>query len=110
MALDPCIVRQFAQTIYVASPSGVSASGDATYGTPASQAARVERRTNVVETTDGNFKETTHKIATEGAIGVKDRIWLPGEDQTDDTAARQPVRVNIGVDEKGVTTHYEVDV
>jgi hypothetical protein len=110
MPLDPCIRSQLKQNIYIASPSGLSASGDKTYGTATCVKARVERRTNVIETADGQFKETTHRILTESAIDLKDRIWLPGEDQTDSSAARLPQRVDIGVDENGLTTHYEVQV
>lgn len=108
--MDPQLVGQLAQTIYVASATGVSESGGPTYGSPVARLARVETRVTQVRGTDGNLKTTSHWICTTGALGLNDRVWLPGADHTAADQAGLPISVDAIPDEHGATDHYETMV
>ena len=76
--------------------------------TPRHAKAAVELMTKLVETTPGNFVQSTHWLSTDFAIEKKDRIWLPGFDETKDAEARLPLSVAVVPDDKGVEEHREV--
>lgn len=97
-----------AQTINVAARVGVSSVGDATYGVAAAVKARVEPVRKTTTNAEGEILMTEFAIYTEAAIGLYDRIWLPGDLPTDATKARVPLKVYEGVDEDGSLSHYEV--
>ena len=115
--MDAQLKSQLNQTINVATLSSRDAFGDPTYGTPTEVKCRVtlKRRHDVLNAravggTHGDERVTTHRIYTEVAITIDDRIWLPGIDETDATLARAPLWVHIVADEKGNIDHYEVTI
>lgn len=105
--MDPQLRTQLAETIYVASPSTVDTYGQIAYGAPVAVKARVEYRPKVGSNTDGEERESDTFVITESAITITDRIWLPGDDQTDATLARRPLAVLRLPDERGAVDHYE---
>jgi len=113
--MDAQLKKQLAQTIYIASPASVDAFGQITYDPPVAIPARVENDSSVkagasggaIEVEDGEEKSTKMLIITEAAITIMDRVWLPGEDETDATLARRPLSVLALPDEKGAIDHYE---
>ena len=104
--MDAQLKAQLAETIHVATASGVDEAGDPSYNAPASRAARVVNVRDTVERTDGTKLETTVAIITETAINLTDRIWLPGVDQSDATQARRPHYVEKAITEKGALDFY----
>lgn len=98
------------QTIYVASVASRDSYGQATYGTPASRAARVETSSRVVKLATGEQLQTSHRIFVEAALYQEDRIWLPGLSSADATLARRPLLIEDIPDEDGAIDHYEVYV
>lgn len=105
---DPCLRPNLAQTINVAVRSGVTSSGDATYGAATAVLARVEPKRKTMTNAAGEVVVSEFAIYTEALIGLYDRIWLPGDLPTDPTKARAPLKVYDGIDEYGTTSHYEV--
>lgn len=113
--MDPQLRAQLAETIYVASPSTVDTYGQIAYGAPVAVKARVEfkrsvesgGRGGVLEAREGEQAGTSTFVITESAITITDRIWLPGDDQTDATLARRPLAVLRLPNERGAVDHYE---
>ena len=106
--MDAQLKKQLAQTIYIASPASVDAFGQITYDPPVAIPARVETgRDTKDEGADGEELASRMLIITEAAITIMDRVWLPGDDQTDATLARRPLSVLALPDEKGAIDHYE---
>ena len=109
MAMDPCLKATLNQTIYVASRTGTSSYGDSTFGAATARKARVEvDRRLVANPFTGKEEVTSHRIVVEQAIGLNDRIWLPGHSTSDATLARIPKQVQEGISENGSLHHYEV--
>jgi chitodextrinase len=104
--MDPQLKAQLAETIYVATASGVDQAGDPSYNAPATRAARVVNVRDTVERKDGTILETTVAIITEAEIKLTDRVWLPGVDQTDATKARRPRYVEKAITERGALDFY----
>ncbi len=118
--LDFQLADQFNQVISVAKPTGVSTFGDPIYGAPTQIRARVEEVRAVVEGADGNSRDTDHLIATDGdfiaspgtklVIAPKDRIWLPDDDDSDDTLARLSAEIKEATGEDGSIDHQELRI
>lgn len=106
--MDNQLRRQLRQTISVASPTGVSTSGDFTYGTATTRAARVETHDREVLIADGEFSRSNTLVIVEAEIGINDRIWLPGVSSSLSDEARKPMRVMKFIDELGAVDHFEV--
>jgi hypothetical protein len=95
-------------TVTVAEPSGVSAYGDPTFGTKRTVKARVEGGPLLVKDGSGVEVQADYRIVTESEISVQSRVWLPGDDTTDNNAARRPVSVRSASTKSGGATLYEV--
>ncbi len=118
--LDPQLRDQFRQTVFISTGDGTLADafGTINYSAPVAVQARVEEDRQVVESTTGNERTTTHRICTEGRLkdnpatllsfGMRARFWLPGDDETKDSLAREPAGIYEGVDEHGSFSHFEV--
>ena len=111
MSLDPQLRAQLAETIYVASPGSVDTYGQITYSAPTAVKARVEYRPKIgSKPGEGEEGESDTFVITESAISIVDRIWLPGDSQSDPTLARRPMSVLRLPDERGAVDHYETRV
>lgn len=75
-------------TVSYKAPSGVSSSGDLTYGSTQTAVARVEPYSKIVTVVGGEQRMTTHRIMTQVAIPLDARIWIPGDTVTDAKARR----------------------
>jgi hypothetical protein len=64
-------------TVQLARWSGLNSSGDRTYGTAASVAARVEPTSDIVRSMDGEEVVLTHKVALLTTVAQHDKITLP---------------------------------
>jgi len=110
VSMDPQLKCQLAQTISVASVSSVSNMGDPTYGTPATRNARVVTQRTIVQSPDGEEIISNQVIVTEAEIKIDDRVWLPGDDNTNTGLARTPKSIIRGIDEIGNIDHFETYV
>jgi hypothetical protein len=99
----------FLQTFAIRRPSGTSARGDSTYGSPLSAPCRYQPSTRLVR--DANGRTTTEEaiVFTELEVTVRDLVWPPGADASDYRLSKRPLRVDIRMDlETGLVDHYEV--
>ena len=94
-------------TVTVAARSGVSGAGDPTYGSQTTVTARVEHGSKLVKASDGREIQAEHTVLTTTAVGLQDRLWLPGDDTGDATKARLPVANKIASTPTGALTIYE---
>lgn len=104
--MDPQLITQLGESIYVSAASGVDAAGDSSYAAPAIRSARVVNVRDTIERADGTILKTTVAIITEAAILLSDRVWLPGVDQTDATLARVPRYIEKAINEFGDLDFY----
>lgn len=107
---DPCFRKLMAQTINVAPNTGTSGFGDPSYGAAVAGTARVEPVNKKFYNANGEEVISEFAIYTEMAIGLLDRVWLPGDLPADPTKARVPMRIYKGIDEDGTLSHLEVFV
>jgi hypothetical protein len=110
VAIEPQLSKQMAQTMYRASASTVSNTGQITYAAAASFTARVEEEYREVQTPVGTLQRTTHRIYTTTALLAGQRVWLPGVSSSDATLAREVLEVHTITDELGAVHHYEAVV
>jgi hypothetical protein len=80
-------------TVTIASETGRSNTGDPTFGAQSTIAARVEEIDQIVLLFDGNEARATHSVASEDEIKRTDRLWLPGDNTSDNTKARRALTV-----------------
>ena len=110
--MDWQLVAGHTQTIDVATAAATrDAQGQPTWGSPASRSVRVERSDKVIPGPGGEELRTSHVIFTTAAIGLDDRIWMPGDSSATASLARRPMRVEpIPGELSGDTDHWEVYV
>lgn len=72
-------------------PTGVDGNGDPTYGAAATVKARVEYGTKTVINAGGTERQCEAVIVTEAEFPHDARIWLPGENTADASAAHRPI-------------------
>jgi hypothetical protein len=105
--MDPQLLDQLKQTIWVASRVSADSYGKWTYGTAAERAARVIGRSSLVRDATGREVVSMVQLILESPISLTDKLWLPGEDATTDPG-HVPVAVATRVDENGNTDHAKV--
>lgn len=105
--MDPQITASLKQTINVAPYSSALRAGDPTFGAAVAVSAYIEDKIITVRGPSGNELKTSKLIITASAIGLQDRVWLPGDSTSDRTKGRSPVSVETFVDEVGNADHYE---
>lgn len=93
-------------TITVASRTGADSYGMATYGSQVSVPARVENRLTLALGGNPNLN-SEHVIVTTTLINPDDRIWLPGDNTSDSTQARRPLKINNASTRDGGYVVYE---
>ncbi len=81
------------ETVTVSDRIDVNEFGDPVYGDSREVKAKVENVVEKILTPEGNERESGHKIITEEKIKMDSRIWLPGEDVTDQNASRRPLTI-----------------
>lgn len=94
-------------TVYYATESSLDSRGSVTYGATTSTTARVEASTETVTGADGLQRQATHRIFSESEIPLRARVWVPGDDSTDATKARYPIRTGKASFPDGSDTAYE---
>ena len=113
MSMSPALAALLTQTVTLATVSGRSASGQPTWNTPASVAARVEEERREIMGAFGQQVVSSHRVYINGdaspAPAVGGRLWLPGD--SGDAAARAIHQAHklMGLDGSTVD-HYEVVV
>ena len=85
--MDPS--RLLTQTITVRTQASASAFGDETFSTSTTIPARVQAGRD----RSAEAISHTHVVYTATELHVTDKVWFPGDDTSDDTAARRPVSV-----------------
>jgi hypothetical protein len=112
MALPSILARMLTATVYVASVSARTASGQPTWATPAACSARVEQSTRQIQQTDGAVLQTTHCIFLDTSRPPVrgDRLWLPGDARTDALARIVRHVDTLPAAPGSGTSHYEVYV
>ncbi len=100
------LTHRMTKTITVASMTGRSGSGDATYGTSRELPAMVENWHEVTRNARGEDIVISTKLATHDEIKYNDRVWLPGDTiGTDSPKIPQVIKSATGIDG---TVLYEV--
>lgn len=109
MPLDPEILRTLNQTGWWAALMAVTEAGDAIYGNAVPFRMRLDPSNRLIDTTpQGEEIISNQAIITTTPIGVKDHVWLPGSDPSQDAQARMPKQVDVLYDEDGSVSQYEV--
>lgn len=110
--MDAQLRKTLTETAYYATASGVSRSGDPSFGSPVSFLCRTEP---VVKyhgpqyvPRDGEDMETFTIVFTEVDIGRDSQVWLPGVSNSDTTLARRPYRYDVMRGPEGRISHYEI--
>lgn len=103
----PTTDPRFTETITVKRKSGVSASGDPTYGTAFTMPARIERASLRQVTGDGDALNDTTVLYTADPILQSDIVWFPEDDTGSSEAAHRPAIVAPERDLDGVIDHFE---
>jgi hypothetical protein len=83
------LAHLFTQTVVYAPPTGISVAGDPTFGAQVSIKARVEFGTKLVYGGDGTELQSEAQFSSEVEVPMGSRVWLPGDDTDDVTAARR---------------------
>ena len=113
MALSTPLLALLTDTVYLASMTARSSTGQPTWGTATSVASRVQTDEKSYDGPNGTTIKTTHKVFlnTTRAPLEGDRVWLPGSDHNDAKQARTIYQVNrLPGLSSGSTSHYEVRV
>lgn len=90
-------------TVSVKTRTGVAATGNPSYSTSSSVAARVDKKTKAIPNADGERLLSQCMVTVLGEITTEDQIQLPGE-----SVWRRAIVVDEGQDKHGNITHYEV--
>lgn len=113
MALDPALAALLTDTVYLASKTALSGSGQPSWGSPTSVSARVEAHTRLIDRPDGTQLTVTHTIYlnTSRTPVLGDRIWLPGTNSAvaSDAVPVLHVKPLPGIT-SGSTSHFEIAV
>jgi hypothetical protein len=83
-----------------------SGSGDPTYGSQGTLAARVEKNVRLQVGPQDSMMDV-HVIVTKSQINVSSRVWLPGDDTGSTAAARRPLMIKNAPTKDGGFTLYE---
>ncbi len=112
MTISPEFLDCMNQEISSAEPLANKGDGSAecTYGTPVRQKVRKETQNKIVVSANGVEQRSNTLLIAENAITEQARVWLTSTDDGDNTLARLPMAVEIGVDEDGTPHHYEVSI
>jgi len=100
------LAEYMTDTITLADRTGATG-GTPSFGAQYAAAARVEASDKKILGTDGNELQAEHAIVTETEIKTTTRIWLPGDDTADNTAARRALRIKHAREADGSGGHYE---
>lgn len=102
------VARMLTDTVTIAHQTSVSESGDPVFGSQSTFLGRVEHVSKLVAGPDGTQMTADHVIATQAIVVQTDRLWLPGDDTSDNNAARRPITIRKATTFDGSTTLYEV--
>ncbi len=94
-------------TVTIALQTGITTSGDPTYGAKTTIKARVEYGTKLVYGADGSAKECEASLATMTELPMQTRIWLPGDNTGDNNAAKRPILTKRASTPSGSLVVYE---
>ena len=92
-------------TMYYAVATAFTSDGETTFGAASSFKARVQPRDEEVASGGEQSVRYTAEIMTLTAIKRGDRLWLPGEDQTNDDLAHTPMSVQ-SAGQRGTTLYF----
>ena len=92
-------------TVTYAAISSKSNSGDPTYGSQSTCAARVEHYSKLVIGADGNEVAADHKVVSETEIKLTYRVWLPGDAVATANSARRVISVSKATTPSGYTLY-----
>ncbi len=87
-----------------------AAGGDPTYGVVEKLNGYVEFGLKLEIDPNGNEKQSTHRIYTDVEIGLQDRVWVPGDDETDNQESRHPINTRTWVDPNKVNTLHRTSL
>lgn len=97
------------QVFYVASRTGSTARGDATYGAPVAARCRWEPLVRLVIDRDGRQRATEGNLYTEHPVLSTDAVWPPGADPNQLGRSFQPISVKPETELlTGATSFYKV--
>lgn len=106
--MDACLKALLTQTINVRPVTAFSPGGQETLGAAVPIPAYVELKRGTAPAPGGTEVAVTHMIITEVAVGLDQRVWLPGDSPADLKLGKRPMNVMAYKDEAGNPDHFEV--
>jgi hypothetical protein len=108
--MDPEVRKRLRQTITVRSSTSYTDAGNEVLGVARSIPCYIETHVENVTGPGGTERKWMTLVITELAVDEHDRVYLPGEDATDDHAGARPDRVVAFTDPivDNAVDHYEV--
>jgi hypothetical protein len=91
MSFASWLLTRLNDTITVAAQSSLSSYGDASFGAQSTLLGRAEEFEGLVELPNGTEQKVRWVVYSQTEIAVTSRVWLPGDNTADNTAARRPV-------------------
>lgn len=85
------LLSKMHQTVTFATKATVDGYGDPTFSAQTAISARVESKRDILRGTDGTEIESNHVVFSATQIPLDARVWLPGDNTADDSAARRVV-------------------
>ena len=82
--------------------------GNPTFGAQITGKARVEDVNTLMVAQDSNEKRVTTMFVTDTEVFYTDRIWLPGDNTSDNSAAKRAVKIMYARFPGNSHGHYEV--
>ncbi len=93
------LAEDLKEIIYVAPYVGHDAYLKPTFGAARQVKAMVAGKMQLVRNAQGEEVVSDRQLLVAEEIGLRDAVWLPGEDYTDITKARQPKAVAYATDQ-----------
>jgi len=104
--MDAQLQDQLGQTIKVATPTtAINNYGEMSYAVATTMAARIVGEQTKLHDAAGQELMSSHKLITASAIGINDRVWLPGDSTSEQ--GRVVAHVAERVDENGNTDYHK---
>jgi|TARA_R100000152_G_C6781653_1_gene216663 hypothetical protein len=108
--MDAQLKSQLTLTISVKSAASRNNYGDITYGSASSISARVENKTETIETPEGLEKQISTVVITEDEIKLSSIVFLPGVSNSSDNNGFKPKVVEKFFDELGNVDYYRTEL
>ena len=99
------------QQVTIVPLASYDATGGPVYGGQVTVGARIIPKAElVVAARTGQEAVSSHQIYVENPIYIEDRVFLPGDNTSDPTVAKVPIRVDQAYDKSGNPVYWKITV